>query len=102
MACSCGKTGSYSFTQIVQQDGSSLPSLKYLHCKYKDQFETAFAAVGINATEANLKTLAELYETGGDRMGKISGPDGNPIVFSVEDVLKSIDPTKVQNNACAI
>lgn len=102
MACSCGASGNYSFTQIVKQDGSSLPTLKYVHCKYKDQFESLFAKIGINASEANLPSLAQAADQGLDRKGVIKDAKGNPIFFSVEDTLKKIDVSKIANNTCSV
>jgi len=102
MACSCGSSGRKSFVQIVQQDGSSLPALKYLHCKYQEQFEYLFAKIGVNASESNLKLLAYAYDNGLDRKGSITNSEGNPIYFSIEDVLKRIDSSKVSNISCAI
>lgn len=103
MACSaCGSKGRLSFSQIVVQDGSSLPSLKYLHCKYKDQFEQLFSSVGINAGENNLRVLAIAHDTGADKKGEIKDSNGNPIYFSVEEILKRIDISRPVSNQCSI
>lgn len=99
--CSCGLKGK-SFTQIIQEDKSSLPTLKYLHCKHKEQFESLFSQIGINATEANLPLLASLTDNGGDRRGDLKAENGQPIIFSVETTLLKIDRSQVSNNNCAI
>lgn len=102
MACSCGSNGRKSFSQIVSQDGSSLPTLKYIHCKYQDQFEALFSKIGINATEGNLKLLAYASDTASDEKGVIKDTKGNPIYFSVKEVLTKIDTSKPVNNMCTI
>lgn len=103
MACgSCGSKGSMTLRQIVVQDGSSLPTLKYLHCKHKDQFERLFAEIGINASEANLVSLATAHDSGIDKSGQIKDAKGNPIYFSVEDILRRIDTSVISNNACSL
>lgn len=103
MACgACGSKGRLSYSQIVVQDGSSLPTLKYLHCKHKDQFEKLFSNIGINATEGNLPALASISDTGADKRGEIKDSKGNPIYFSVEDTIMKIDFSQISNNACAI
>lgn len=103
MACAaCGSKGRQSFQQIILADGSSLPTLKYLHCKYQDQFEALFSSLGITATEGNLKALANLADTGGDKSGVLVGTNGKPIVFSVEDILRRIDISRPVNNMCSI
>lgn len=101
MACSCGANKT-SFTQIVQRDGSSLPSLKYWHCKYQQQFEALFAMIGLPIKEVNLPDLAKLSDTGGDRAGVLKDAKGNPIYFSVEDTLKKIDLSKISSYTCSI
>jgi hypothetical protein len=98
--CSCGQ--GKTFTQIVQQDGSSLPTLKYLHCKHKDQFEALFAKIGIDASEAKLPQLAAINDNGLDKTGAVKDTKGNPIFFSVEETLKKIDTSRIANNNCAI
>lgn len=101
MACACGNKT--SFTEIVRRDGSSLPSLKYWHCKYQQQFEALFlAATGLPIKENHLQDLARLSDTGGDRAGVLKDGRGNPIVFSVEDTLKRIDLSRVSNYTCSI
>lgn len=100
MACACN--GRRTFSQIVTSDGSSLPMLKYLHCKYQDQFEALFAAQGITATEANLKLLAEVSDKGLDKAGEIKDKNGKPIYFSVEETVQKIDTTRPVNNFCAV
>lgn len=100
--CSCGLQNRTSYSTIVQQDKSSLPMLKYIHCKYQDQFENLFAQIGINATEANLKALAQAADTGADKAGSIKDKNGSPIFFSVEDTLRKIDASKPVNNSCSI
>ncbi len=101
MCSACGRKT--TFTQIVQNDGSSLPTLKYIHCKYKTQFEALFAAIGVNASEQNLPTLAAISDSGDDRKGIVKDANGNPIFFSVEDTLKKIDASKpVEKNTCTI
>lgn len=102
MACGCGSSGRKSFTQIVQADGSSLPTLKYLHCKYQDQFEFLFSKIGVNASEGNLKLLAYASDSGNDKKGAIPDKNGNPIYFSVEEIIKKIDMDKPVNNMCSI
>lgn len=102
MACACGSSGRKSFTQIAQNDGGSLPMLKYLHCKFQDQFEFQFSRIGINATEPNLKMLAYAFDTGNDKKGVIPGKDGKPIYFSVDEVIKKIDKSSPSNNFCSI
>lgn len=103
MACSsCGSKGPMSLGQIIIQDGSSLPTLKYLHCKHKDQFERLFAEQGIDATENNLVGLAVANDKGLDKSGAIKDSKGNPIYFSVEDTLRRIDVSQISNNACTI
>lgn len=101
MACSCGANKT-SYTQIVQRDGSSLPSLKYWHCKYQQQFESLFLALGINATEKNLPLLAQVSDNGSDKNGVIKDANGKPIYFSVEDTLKKIDLSKISKYTCSI
>jgi len=100
--CSCGLSNRTSFTTIIKQDGSSLPTLKYLHCKYKQQFESIFSNIlGIPVSEATLPALANLADTGGDVKGTLTDK-GKPIYFSVENALKQIDSTKIENNTCSI
>lgn len=98
--CSCGKRT--SFSDIVSEDKSSLPYLKYLECKHKSQFKYVFAKVGLTITEDNLKSLARLYDTGGDRLGMAKDPSGKPVYFSVEEQLKLINPNDVESNTCSI
>lgn len=102
MTCACGSTGRKNFTQIIAQDGSSLPMLKYIHCKYQDQFEAIFAKIGITATEENLKLLAYASDTGSDKKGIIKDSKGKSIFFSVQDMIKRIDATKPVNHTCSI
>lgn len=103
MACSaCGSKGKMTFSQIVIQDGSSLPTLKYLHCKYKEQFEALFAAIGINGNEATLPALASIHDSGADLRGEVKDAKGNPIFFSVENTLKKIDVSVISNNSCTV
>lgn len=101
--CSCGLSGKTTFTQIATRDGSSLPFLKYTHCRFKDQFESLFASIGIVAKEDNLKLLAYAADTGSDKKGLIKNPKtGRPIVFSVEEVISRIDTTRVGNESCTV
>lgn len=86
----------------MQQDGSILPTLKYLHCKYKTQFEFLFSKIGVNVTEDKLKLLAIASDTGSDKKGVVKDANGKPIYFSVEDVLKNIKADQIENNMCAI
>lgn len=102
MGCSCGSSGRQTFSQIVAQDGSSLPTLKYIHCRHKDQFELLFSQVGITANESNLKLLAIASDTGADKRGEIKDKSGKPIYFSVEDIVAKIDKSRVTNNICSI
>lgn len=100
MACGCGNK--HTLTQIASRDGSSLPTLKYLHCKYKDQFEFLFSKIGITANESNLKLLAVAHDTGSDKKGIIKDSQGRPIYFSVEETIQKIDQSRVANNQCSI
>lgn len=103
MACGCGASGRQSFSDIVKKDGSSLPTLKYLHCKYQDQFESLFAQLGITVNEVNLKLLAYASDTGNDVAGTIKHPQtGQPIYFSVENTINKIDKSKPVNNLCSL
>lgn len=100
--CSCG-ANKITFSQSVERVGSILPALKYWHCAYKDQFESLFKNIGIDATEAKLPLLASVYDNGrGDLSGIIKDASGKPIVFDTEKVLGQIDVSKPVNNNCAI
>lgn len=102
MACSCGLSNRKTFSQIALQDGGSLPSLKYLHCKYQDQFEMLFKQIGITINESSLKLLATIADNGLDRQGTLKDPNGNPIYFSVEEVINKINKGKPMNTFCAL
>ena len=103
MSCSkCGSKGRMTFQEIISQDGSSLPTLKYLHCKHKEQFEALFASIGVNANESNLPLLALAHDSGADKRGELTDSNNRPIYFCVEDILRQIDITKVSNSMCAI
>lgn len=98
--CSCNKRN--SFAQIISDDKSSLPMLKYLYCKYKGQFTYVFGKIGMNVNETNLPALAKLADTGGDKLGMAKGPDGKSVYFSVEDQLRLINANDIENNTCSI
>lgn len=100
--CDCQHNIPRTFTQVVKQDKSSLPMLKYLHCKYKTQFEALFSQIGVNATEANLPKLASAIDQKYDQAGVLKGVNGKPIFFSGEEVLKKIDTSRVESNMCSI
>lgn len=100
--CSCGLQDRKTFVQIIKQDGSSLPMLKYIHCKYSNQFESLFANIGIIVDESKLKLLATAHDTGADKQGVIKDKFGKPIYFSVENIIKQINPNMPVNNSCSL
>lgn len=104
MGCSCGGGAKkFTYQTLIQKDGSILATLKYIHCAYNEEFVKAFKNIGIDVTdESRLKTLASLADTGNDLKGYATDKNNKPIVFSVEEILKTIDISKPTKNNCSI